>query len=190
MVRHLTRDQFDYDTAPDTDDRDLPGMIDAAVAEILAAAPAWLGWDGRPVYRDGNAWTPHKALRRIADHLLDHLTEIECRFAGLPSPPDRWHGRMVTTDADFARFTEIDLDEATSRLTRLAACYRARLSGVDPARLESAGPEGAWTLRQVVHHVAGVTAYVRMLDPAPLGVPGSRGDSARTADQPSGPTGP
>ena len=64
---------------------------------------------------------------RRADNLLDHLAELECRLAGLPPLPDRWHGRMVTTDADWARFTEIDLDEATSRLTRLAACYRARL---------------------------------------------------------------
>jgi hypothetical protein len=71
------------------------------------------------VYRDGNAWTPHKALRRAADHLLDHLAEVECRLAGLPPVPDRWHGWTVTTDADFARFTEVDLDEATSRLTRL-----------------------------------------------------------------------
>ena len=71
---------------------------------------------GRPAGTPrGNAWTPHKALRRVADHLLDHLAEIECRLAGLPTVPDQWHGRMATTDAGFARFTEIDLDEATTR---------------------------------------------------------------------------
>jgi hypothetical protein len=24
------------------------------------------------VYHGGNAWTPHKALRRVTEHLLDH----------------------------------------------------------------------------------------------------------------------
>ena len=142
---------------------DVVALIPAAVDEVLAAAQGWLGWDGRPVYRDGNAWTPHKAVRRVADHLLDHLAEVECRLAGLAPVPDRWHGRTVTTDADFARFTEVDLDEATSRLTRLAACYRARYGGFDAAALDAVPADGAWTLRQIAHHVSGVTYYARML---------------------------
>ena len=137
----------------------------AAVAEVLTRAEEWLGWDGRAVRRDGNAWTPHKALRRVGDHLLDHLAELECRLAGLPPLEDRWHGRMVTTDADHARFTEIDLDEATSRLTRLAACYQARLRGLDAAALDTRPAAGTWTLREVVHHVTGVTYYADMLKP-------------------------
>jgi hypothetical protein len=43
--------------------------VSAAVAEVLDIAETWLGWDERPSYRDANAWTPHKALRRVADHL-------------------------------------------------------------------------------------------------------------------------
>lgn len=118
MVTHLTAHQFDdsYAERPDVvGDRDIATLIPAAVAEVLDTAATWLGWDGRPIHRDGNAWTPHKALRRVADHLLDHLAEIECRVAGRPTLPDRWHGRMVTTHADLAWFTEADLDEATSR---------------------------------------------------------------------------
>ncbi|MFC7625789.1 hypothetical protein [Microlunatus sp. GCM10028923] len=165
MVRHLTRETFDYATPVTPDDRDPADLIDAAVATVLKAAEEWLGWDGRPVYRDGNAWTPHKALRRVADHLLDHLAELECRLAGLPTIPDRWHGRMVTTDADFARFTELDLDEATSRLTRLAACYRARLATIGDAELDLRPAAEVWTLREVTHHVAGVAVYAEMLAP-------------------------
>jgi hypothetical protein len=161
MVRHLTIAQYsdDYTERPETDTRDVTGLIPAAVAEVLGVAETWLGWDGRPVYRDGNAWTPHKALRRVNDHLLDHLTEIECRLAGQPTLPDQWHGRMVTTAADFAVFTEIDLDEVTSRLTRLAACYLARLSGLDAAAVDHRPDEGTWTIREVVHHVSNVTYY-------------------------------
>lgn len=169
MVRYLTRHLLtggDADEYPDVDDRDPAGLIPAAVAEVLAAAEPWLGWDGRPVFREGNAWTPHKALRRVADHLIDHLAEIECRLAGQPTLPDHWHGRMITTDADFARFTEIDLDEYTSRLTRLAACYQARAGGLDAAALDARPARGTWTIREIVHHVSNVTAYADMMKDA------------------------
>jgi hypothetical protein len=161
MVRHLTVDQYadGYAARPDVDDRDVALLIPTAVSQVLDTAETWLGWDGAPIRREGNAWTPHKALRRVADHLLDHLTEIQCRIAGLPTLPDRWHGRMITTDADFARFTEIDLDEATSRLNRLAACYQAILQGRDAAVLDERPAEQVWTVREVVHHVSHVTAY-------------------------------
>ena len=163
MVRHLTVHQYaeDYAARPDVDDRDVVMVIPAAVAEVLDLAGTWLGWDGRPVCRDGNAWTPHKALRRVADHLLDHLAEIECRLAGRPTLSDQWHGRMITTDADFARFTEVDLDEATSRLTRLAACYQARLGALDAQVLDARPDEVTWTIREVAHHVSHVTSYAR-----------------------------
>jgi hypothetical protein len=165
MVRHLTIHQYDadYDERPDIDDRDPATLIPAAVTEVLDVAETWMGWNGSPVYREGNAWTPHKALRRVTDHLLDHLTEIECRLAGRPTLPDHWHGRMVTTDADFARFTEIDLDEATSRLTRLAACYQARIGGLDAETLDHRPDDATWTIREVVHHVSNVTAYADLL---------------------------
>lgn len=163
MVRHLTFHQYadDYAARPDVDDRDVATVIPAAVAEVLQLAETWLGWDGRPIYRDGNAWTPHKATRRVADHLLDHLAEIECRLAGQPTLPDHWHGRMITTNADFARFTEVDLDEATSRLTRLAACYQARLGGLDAQVLDARPDDATWTIREVAHHVSHVTSYAR-----------------------------
>jgi len=172
MVRHLTREQFgaDYAAAPDTDDRDLAPLVPAAVSEVLAVAETWLGWDGSPVFSNGNAWTPLKALRRVADHLLDHLTEIECRLAGQPTLPDHWHGRMATLDADFAHFTEIDLDEASSRLTRLAACYQARISELDAQILDSRPADGIWTIREIVHHVTGVTMYADMMGSLPTGI--------------------
>lgn len=170
MVTHLTFHQYDDDGGrPEADDRDVATLIPAAVTEVLAVAETWLGWDGRPRYRDGNAWTPHKALRRVADHLLDHLAEIETRLAGQQALPDQWHGRMVTTDADLARFTEVDLDEATSRLTRLAACYQARLSTLSAEFLDVRPDENTWTIREVTHHVSQVTGYASMVGCLPEG---------------------
>jgi hypothetical protein len=172
MVRHLTKEQFsaDYAAVPDTDDRDLAPLVPAAVAEVLAVAETWLGWNGSPVYSSGNAWTPLKALRRVADHLLDHLAEIECRLAGQPTLPDHWHGRMVTLEADFAHFTETDLDEATSRLNRLGACYRAKICQIDADVLDARPADGIWTIREIVHHVCGVTMYADMMGSLPAGI--------------------
>ena len=169
MVRHLTLHQYDDDYAarPEVSGQDVALVIPAAVSYVLDVAETWLGWDGRPVFREGNAWTPHKAVRRVADHLLDHLAEIECRLAGMPTLPDQWHGRMVTTDADFGRFTEVDLDEAGSRLMRLAACYQARLGGLDPAVLDERPNDATWTIREVAHHVSHVTGYADLIGRLP-----------------------
>jgi hypothetical protein len=170
MVRYLTREQFanDYTARPTVDGRDLAMVIPAAVAEVLNVAETWLGWDGRPICRDGNVWSPHKAIRRVADHLLDHLAEIECRLAGQPTLPDRWHGRMLTMETDLVRFTEADLDEATSRLTRLAACYQARLGILDAEILDDRTADEVWTIREVVHHVASIRYYAEIVGELPV----------------------
>lgn len=159
MTRYLTVDPDSPVDRPAVDGCSVTELVPAAVAHVLAVAETWLAWDGVPVRGDGNAWTPHKALRRVGDHLIDHLAEIECRLAGLPTVPDRWHGRKLTLDADWARFTEADLDEAESRLQRLAAWYRARLSVLDDTTLDYRPDEATWTIREVVHHVANVGYY-------------------------------
>jgi hypothetical protein len=159
MVRYLIHDPVPSRTGGEPPPADL---VPAAVDDVLAAAERWLGWDGRAAVGDGNVWTPHKALRRVGDHLVDHLAEIECRLAGLPTIPDRWHGRRLTLDSDWARFTEADLDEVTSRLTRLAACYRARIGSLEGAVLDKEAG-GAWTIWQVVRHVADVRYYAAQI---------------------------
>jgi hypothetical protein len=150
------------DDAPTVDDRDPSTLLPAAVDEILELARTWLAWDGAPVLSDGNVWTPLKALRRITDHLLDHLAEIEATLAGQPTMPDSWLGRAVTLESDWARFTEADLNEATNRLCRYAELYRVRLAALPAAELDRTRPS-AWTVRQIAHHVAEVTYYARQL---------------------------
>lgn len=147
---------------PRTDDRDPSTLVPAAVEEVLRLASSWLSWDGAPRYGDGNIWTPHKALRRVSDHLLDHLAEIDALSAGTASVPDTWLGRTVTLDSDWARFTEADLEEARSRLHRYAELYRLRLTGV-PAEELDRPRDPAWSLRQIAHHVANVVYYARQV---------------------------
>jgi hypothetical protein len=97
-------------------------------------------------------YTPHKAIRRVADHLLDHLAELEARLVGQSPLPDHWHASGSTTPADLAPFTREDLDEARSRLTRLAQIWSLRLGALNDERLDRIEGD-AWTLRQVAFHL-------------------------------------
>lgn len=65
---------------------------------------------------------------------------------------------MITTAADLAPFTEQDLDEARSRLTRLARIWTARLEVLSPEQLDHS-PGAGWTLRQVAFHLGGSVYY-------------------------------
>ncbi len=137
-------------------------LVPDAVEEVLRLAATWLAWDGSPRCGEGNVWTPHKGLRRVSDHLLDHLAEINAVLADAPTIPDTWHGRTVTLDTDWARLTEVDLDEARSRLARYAELYRLRLADLSTGDLDRPRPT-AWTIRQIAHHVADVVYYARQV---------------------------
>jgi hypothetical protein len=146
---------------------DNPGaLIGAAVDDVLKLAPTWLAWDGRPIATGENVWTPHKALRRVTDHLLDHFAEIEALLADAPTISDTWHGRALTFDSDWAHFTEADLDEARSRLLRLAQLYELRLASCGPAEWDRPRTP-SWTLREIAEHVADVTWYANQIGPLP-----------------------
>jgi hypothetical protein len=132
-----------------------PGAaVETAVARTLELASTWLAWDGRPFVSEGGEriYTPHKVVRRQADHLIDHLAEVEAVLAGEPTRPDRWHASLVTTHADLAPFTEVDLDEARERLSRLGRMFRLRLLAAGPAEWDR--PRAGWTLRQIADHLA------------------------------------
>src|ERR671918_235101 len=115
------------DERPAVDEREPAEAIQEMVDHVLHLADTWTRWDGRPHPVDDRVYTPHKAIRRVADHMLDHLAELEARLAGEPTIPDHWHASAITTAADLAPFTSEDLDEARSRLSRLAQIWDVRL---------------------------------------------------------------
>ncbi|WP_265443963.1 hypothetical protein [Flexivirga meconopsidis] len=136
-----------------TDD---PGAaVERATARVLELARTWIAWDGTPRMAEDGAriFTPHKAIRRYGDHLVDHLAQVEALLAGVPTRPNGWYESAITTTADLARFTEVDLVEATERLTRLSRTFRLRLLTAGPGEWDR--PRGAdWTLREIADHVA------------------------------------
>jgi hypothetical protein len=143
---------------PRTDDRDPSSVVHGMVERVLALAETWPAWDGRPRAIDDREHTPHKAIRRVADHLIDHLAQVEARLAGTESLPDRWHGSYMTTDADMAPFTPADLDEARSRLLRLTQIWGIRLGSVSDEDMDRSTDQ-SWSIREIAFHVAESSYY-------------------------------
>jgi hypothetical protein len=130
------------------------GIADS-IEQTLALASTWTAWDGKPVpTEDGErVYTPNKVLRRQADHLIDHLAEVEALLAGEPTEPDHWHASAVTLGGDLAPVTEEDLNEAGQRLRRLARLFVLRYAAAGPqAWDEPRGPN--WTLRAIAEHLS------------------------------------
>lgn len=151
------------DPSLEVDERHPADAVTTMIEQVLDLAQSWPDWNGTPtlveVEGEGQrAYTPHKAIRRVADHLLDHLAEIEARLSGRPTEPDLWHGSAITTAADLAPFTIEDLEEAHSRLRRLALIWDIRVRGLSDEEL-NASSDGDWTLREVAFHVAEPVFY-------------------------------
>ncbi|WP_328878400.1 hypothetical protein [Streptomyces sp. NBC_00299] len=134
------------------------GAVTGMVDHVLTLAASWPNWDGTPARVDDRVYTPHKAIRRVADHLIDHLAELEARLAGEEPQPDHWHASGITTEADLAPFTPQDLDEARSRLTRLARIWADRLDALSDDQLDDSPGEG-WSFRELARHLEGSTYY-------------------------------
>jgi hypothetical protein len=143
---------------PETDDRHPADVVAAMVARVLTLAETWIAWNGDPLITDDRVYTPHKAIRRVADHLIDHLAELEARLAEVPTIPDGWHASASTTPADLTPFTSEDLDEARSRLTRLAQVFDIRLRALTDQELDRHDP-GVWSARQIAFHLEGSLYY-------------------------------
>jgi hypothetical protein len=140
---------------PKVDDRDPADAIDQMVAEFLAMAESWPAWDGTPIpittpYGQ-RVYTPHKALRRFNDHMIDHLAQLQAELAGIPTVPDTWQASRITTGADLAPFTLEDLAEARNRFERLAGMWRATLMTIPAEKMDAAKGDD-YTPRELAFH--------------------------------------
>jgi hypothetical protein len=146
------------DERPQDDDRDPADAIAEMVDHVLELAESWILWDGRPIPSGDRIYAPHKVIRRVADHLVDHLAQLEAHLTGTPPLADRWHGSAITTPADLSPFTAEDLDEARSRLRRLTQLWRARLAAV-PADVMDRAEGDDYTPREMALCAAGSDFY-------------------------------
>ena len=143
---------------PEVDDGAPAAAVAQMLADVLRLAETWVAWDGRPLPAEDRVYTPHKAIRRVADHMIDHLAQLEAHVEGAEPLPDRWHGSFMTTPADLAPFTPEDLDEARSRLERLAQLWRLGLAAIPREELDRADGD-AYTPREMAFCVVGSTYY-------------------------------
>ena len=137
--------------------------MEQAVERSLLLIETWPAWDGKPITaEDGRIYTPHKAVRRIADHIVDHLAEVEALLAGVQTQPDAWQASALTSEADLAPFTAEDLREAQQRLRRLGRTFALRYAALDPAEYDK--DRGLnWTLRQIAEHLVESEWYAQQV---------------------------
>ena len=109
--------------------------------------------------------------------MIDHLAQLEAHISGAEPLPDRWHGSHTTTPTDLAPFTPEDLDEARSRLERLAQLWRLRLEAIPPEELDRAEGD-AYTPREMAFCVVGSTYYADAVGDLPT--PGEPGPITRS----------
>ncbi|HET7343725.1 MAG TPA: DinB family protein [Methylomirabilota bacterium] len=104
-------------------------------------------------------YTPRKPLRRVHDHALDHLNQIEQwmrwrRDGVVPTPTDGWAPSTVTLPEDRLPLTATDLDAWLWRVDQAVRLLADRAARLSRDELDWEPPDGGWTLRRVLHHVA------------------------------------
>jgi len=104
-------------------------------------------------------YTPRKPLRRVLDHTLDHLNQIEQwqrwrRDGVVPTPTDGWVPSTVTLPGDRLPLTASDLDAWLWRIDLAMSLLIQRAARLGEEELDWQPPDGGWALRRVLHHVA------------------------------------
>jgi hypothetical protein len=118
------------------------------------------------------SYTPRKILRRVLDHALDHLNQIDQwltwrRDGVVPTPTDGWVPSTVTLPDDRLPLSEGDLDAWLWRIDQGARLLVQRGAGLTEEELDWLPPDGGWPLRRVLHHVSrSELLYAASLDEA------------------------
>jgi DinB superfamily len=104
-------------------------------------------------------YAPRKPLRRVLDHSLDHLNQIDQwqrwrRDGVVPVPTDGWVPSTVTLPEDRLPLTAADLDAWLWRIDQAMLVLTQRAAGLSDDDLDWQPPDGGWPLRRVLHHVA------------------------------------
>ena len=112
----------------------------------------------------GYTYTPRKILRRVLDHALDHLNQIDqwldwMRAAVAPTPTDGWVGSAVTLDEDRGPLHAAELDAWLWRIDLAVAMVAQRASRLTEDELNWSPPDGSWSLRRTLRHLAATELF-------------------------------
>ena len=140
-------------TSDNADPVDPAAVVSTMIETSMDVMRTWVHWDGQPVSVDGRIYTPHKAVRRLTDHLIDHIAQIEAMLVGAVPPEDDWHASAMTTASDLAPFLPEDAEEANARLARLKLVWQCRVGGLSDEQLDARDGD-AWSIRDIAVHLA------------------------------------
>jgi len=138
-------------------DREVVSVMTNEIFDRLTADPP------APLRRSAGVhrytYTPRKVLRRVLDHFLDHLNQIDQwlvwrRDGVVPIPTDGWVPSTVTLPDDRLPLTGSDLDAWLWRIDQAARLLAQHAAGLSAAELDWQPPDRGWPLRCVFHHVA------------------------------------
>jgi hypothetical protein len=123
---------------------------------------------------DGSVYhfRPRTVLRRVLDHALDHLNQIDqwvlWQEGGVePDPTDGWASSAETLDEDGLPLTETDLTAWLWRIDITWHMLAERASRLSNEQLEWTPPGDDWNLARVLHHVSGGFYVVWLDNPLP-----------------------
>lgn len=126
-----------------------------------------------PAQAEGYTYTPRKILRRVLDHALDHLNQLDQwrawrHIGAVPTPTDGWASSTVTLPEDRLPLGDTDLAAWLWRIDQAIRLLGHRTDQLSDDELDWAPPDGGWPLRRMVHHVARCERlYASALDEAP-----------------------
>ena len=118
------------------------------------------------------SYTPRKALRRVLDHALDHLNQIDQWLAWqqhgtVPTPTDGWVNSATMLDEDRLPLMSNDMVGWLWRIDIAVTMLVQRARPLTAEQLDWCPPDNGWTLRQIIHHVAhGERYYSNWIDAA------------------------
>ncbi|MGH2480150.1 MAG: DinB family protein, partial [Ktedonobacteraceae bacterium] len=111
-----------------------------------------------------HSYTPRKILRRILDHALDHLNQIEQwltwqRHGIVPAPTDGWATSGETLPEDLHALSPAELQAWLWRIDLTLELVAERARQLSATQLDWVPPAGGWTLSQTLHHLASAEIY-------------------------------
>jgi hypothetical protein len=110
-----------------------------------------------------HSYTPRKVLRRALDHALDHLNQIEqwltWQQGVAPTPTDGWATSAQTLEEDLLPLSPAELQSWLWRLDVTIELLAQRAQALTADELDWIPPDGGWTLRQMLRHVASAERY-------------------------------
>ena len=111
---------------------------------------------------------PRTMLRRVLDHALDHLNQLEQWVQWqdngvVPTPTDGWASSADRLDEDSFLLSRRDLDAWLWRIDIAWQMLAERAERLRSDQLDWMPPDDDWNLRRVLHHVS-QGFYVAWLD--------------------------